>query len=315
MAYRNILILGGTGFLGAALTNQLHSRGCRVTLPTRRRRSAMALAVCPTAELVEADIFSPDTLVRLLEGQDAAINLVGVLHGGNAQPYGAGFARAHVELPAKLADACIQAGVRRLLHVSALHADAKGPSQYLRSKGDGEAALKARADRLDISVFRPSVIFGPGDSFLNLFADLLKTAPFVPLAGAHARFQPVYVGDVARVMMESLSRSQSMGQSYDLGGPAVYELQELVRLAGKATGRFRPVFPLPDGLARIMAAFMEFLPNPPMTRDNLDSMKLDSVCAGSPLPFGMAPTPLEAVLPAWLHGTAPYDTFRTRARR
>lgn len=315
MAYRNILILGGTGFLGTALANHLHGQGCRVTLPTRRRGSAMASAVCPTAELVEANIHDPRALEQMLRGQDAAINLVGVLHGGKGQPYGPGFARAHVELPAKLADACLQAGVRRLLHVSALHADAHGPSQYLRSKGDGEAALKARSDKLDITVFRPSVIFGPGDSFLNLFADLLRAAPFVPLGGAHARFQPVYVGDVARVMVECLARPESVGQSYELGGPAVYELQELVKLVGQATGHRRPVLPLPDGLARIMAAFMERLPNPPMTRDNLDSMKQDSVCAGVPLPFGMTPTPLAAVLPSWLRLTLPYDQYRSQARR
>jgi len=315
MAYRNILILGGTGFLGSALAEILHRQGCRVTLPTRRRSSAMALAVCPTAELVEADVHDPASLDQLLQGQDAAINLVGILHGGSGQPYGAGFARAHVELPAKLADACIRTGVRRLLHVSALHADTKGPSQYLRSKGDGEAALRAQSSHLDITIFRPSVVFGPGDSFLNLFADLLKTAPFVPLGGAHARFQPVYVGDVARVMIASLSRPEAIGQSYDLGGPRVYELQELVRLVGEATGRRRPVFPLPDGLARLMAGFMELLPNPPMTRDNLDSMKLDSVCTGSPLPFGFEPTPLEAVLPSWLQGVPAYDLFRARARR
>ncbi len=314
MAYRNILILGGTGFLGTALAHVLHTQGARVTLPTRRRSAAMASAVCPTAELVEADIHDSRALTQLLQGQDAAINLVGVLHGGRGQPYGAGFARAHVELPAKLADACLQAGVRRLLHVSALHADSHGPSQYLRSKGDGEAALKARS-KLDITLFRPSVIFGPGDSFLNLFADLLGFAPFVPLGGAHARFQPVYVGDVARAMAQSLQRPESVGQSYELGGPAVYELQELVKVVGVATGHRRPVFPLPDGLARIMAAFMEFLPNPPMTRDNLDSMKQDSVCVGAPLPFGMTPTPLEAVLPSWLRLTLPYDQYRSHARR
>jgi NADH dehydrogenase len=315
MAYRNILIVGGTGFLGGALANRLHLQGCRVTLPTRRRSSAMALAVCPTAELVEADVHDPASLDQLLQGQDAAINLVGILHGGSGQPYGAGFARAHVELPKKLAAACIRTGVRRLLHVSALHADTKGLSQYLRSKGDGEAALKAQSSHLDLTVFRPSVVFGPGDSFLNMFAELLKTAPFVPLAGAHARFQSVYVGDVARVMIASLSRPEAIGQSYDLGGPKVYELQELVRLVGEATGHRRPVFPLSDGLARLMARFMELLPKPPMTRDNLDSMKLDSVCTGSPLPFGFEPTPLEAVLPSWLQGVPAYDLFRSQARR
>jgi NADH dehydrogenase len=315
MAYRSILIVGGTGFLGSALVNRLHLQGCRVTLPTRRRSSAMALAVCPTAELVEADVHDPTSLDQLLQGQDAVINLVGVLHGGSGQPYGAGFARAHVELPAKLAAACVRAGVRRLLHVSALHADTKGPSQYLRSKGDGEAALRAQSGHLDITIFRPSVVFGPGDSFLNLFADLLKTAPFVPLAGAHARFQPVYVGDVARVMVESLSRPEAMGRSYDLAGPKIYELQELVRLAGEATGHPRPVFPLPDGLARLMARFMELLPKPPMTRDNLDSMKLDSVTTGKPLPFGVEPTALEAVLPSWLQGVPAYNQLRSKARR
>lgn len=312
---KNILLVGGSGFLGSALADALYRRGWRITIPTRRRSRAMALALGPTVELVEADVHDAPTLDRLLAGQDVAVNLVGVLHGGRGQPYGRGFARAHVELPTRLADACIRAGVRRLLHVSALHADAAGPSAYLRSKGDGEAALMTRAGQLDLTLFRPSVVFGPGDSFLNLFADLLKSAPLVPLGGAHARFQPVFVGDVARAMVESLARPESVGKTYDLAGPTVYELAELVRMVGRAVGLPRPVIPLPDSLARLLALGMELLPNPPMTRDNLDSMKQDSVCAGAPLPFGLAPTPLEAVLPAYLSATRRFDGFRTRARR
>ncbi len=300
---KNILIIGGTGFLGSAVTREIARRPANadvfLTLPTRRRERAKHLAVLPTATIVEANIHDPATLERLMRGQDAVISLVGVLKGGEGEPYGPGFARAHAELPAKIAAAAKATGVRRVLHVSALKVAADAPSGYLRSKAAGEAALQAAG--LDLTIFRPSVIFGQGDSFLTLFAGMAKIAPFFPLACANARFQPVWVDDVVAAVVDSLERPESIGQTYDLCGPKVYALRELVSSAAAIGGHPRWVFGLPDAFAWLQAWAMEFIPNGPMTRDNIRSMRIDSVCdAGCGLPFGRVATPLEVVAPTYL---------------
>lgn len=296
---KNVLLIGGTGFLGSAIACRLASADFCLTLPTRRRERAKQLAVLPTANVVEADVHDPATLARLMAGQDAVISLVGVLKGGEGEPYGAGFARNHVELPAKIAAAAKAAGVRRVLHISALKAAADAPSGYLRSKAAGEAALQAAG--LDLTIFRPSVIFGKGDSFLTLFAQMAKVVPFFPLACADARFQPVWVGDVAASVVASLGRTDSIGQTYDLCGPTVYALRELVACAAATGGHPRLVFGIPGFVAWLQAWAMEFIPNGPMTRDNLRSMRIDSVCdSACALPFGRVATPLEAVAPGYL---------------
>ena len=319
MEKKNILLIGGSGFLGSHVARRLAERGCKVTVPTRRRERAKHLIVLPTVDVVETDVHDDNQLTGLVAGRDAVINLVGILHSRHGLPYGPDFARAHVELPKKIAAACRAAGVRRLLHVSALNADSRGPSQYLRSKGDGEAALRAAGDALDLTLFRPSVIFGPGDSFLNLFAVLQRLTPVMPLGRADARFQPVYVEDVAQTLVDSLDRPESFGQAYCCCGPRVYTLAELVRYAGSIVGRPRPILPLPEALARIQAGLLELLPSPPLSVDNLDSMDVDSVCpGGDPLPFGRAPTPLEAVAPDYLAPRTPrvrYYGFRIKAHR
>jgi NADH dehydrogenase len=300
---KNILVIGGTGFLGSAIVRELARRPASAdsffTLPTRREAGAKHLSVLPTARIVEADVHDPATLARLMAGQDAVISLVGILKGGEGEPYGAGFARAHVELPQKIADAAKAAGVRRVLHVSALKAAADAPSGYLRSKAAGEAALQAAG--LDLTIFRPSVIFGRGDSFLTLFAKMAKIAPFFPLAGADARFQPIWVEDVAAVMADSLTNSQSIGATYDLCGPTQYALAELVRYATAASGHPRAVFGIPEFVGWLQAWAMEFIPNGPMTRDNIRSMRVPSVCdAGCGLPFGRPATALENIAPTYL---------------
>ena len=298
---KNILLIGGTGFLGSAIAGELARRSVvsgttiNLTLPTRRRERAKHLLVLPTASVMEADVHDPATLTKLMRGQDAVISLVGILRGD--------FLRAHAELPAKIAAAANANGVRRLVHVSALKASADAPSDYLRSKAAGEAALKAAA--LDLTIVRPSVIFGRGDSFLTLFAQLAAIAPFFPLACADARFQPVWVGDVAATVADSLTNAESIGKTYDLGGPRVYALRELVAYAARMSGHPRAVIGLPHLLAWLQAWAMEFIPNGPMTRDNLRSMQIDSVCdeSGTPggaLPFGREPTSLEAVAPTYL---------------
>ena len=300
---KNILVIGGTGFLGSAIVRELARRPASAdysfTLPTRRREKAKHLLVLPTANVVDADVHDPRTLARLMEQQDAVVSLVGILKGGEGEPYGAGFARAHVELPKKIAAAAKVAGVHRVLHVSALKAATDAPSGYLRSKAAGESVLQGAG--LDLTIFRPSVIFGPGDAFLTLFAKLAKIAPLFPLAGADARFQPVWVEDVAAAVADSLQRAESIGAAYDLCGPRQYSLRELVAYAAAVSGHPRAIIGLPEAVAWLQAWAMEFIPNGPMTRDNIRSMRVPSTCdAGCTLPFGRVATALEVVASGYL---------------
>lgn len=300
---KNILIIGGSGFVGSAIIGELARRfdlaSTTITVPSRRPERAKHLLVIPTVNLVRADVHEPAELRRLMAGQDAVISLVGVLRSAEGAPYGKDFARSHVELPEKIAAAAVQAGVRRVLHVSALQASADAPSGYLRSKAAGEAALAAAG--LGLTIFRPSVIFGRGDSFLTLFADLAKVAPFFPLASPNARFAPVWIDDVANCVVDSLFREESIGQSYNLCGPTQYSLRELVTYAVKIAGHPRMVIGLPEAVAWVQAWAMEFLPEPPMTRDNLRSMRVDSACPdGSSLPFGRTAASLESIAPSYL---------------
>jgi len=310
MRYENILVLGGGGFVGRHLVAALAARGVRVTVPSRRRERAKHLLPLPTVDVVECDVNRREVLSGLVAEHDAVVNLVGVLHGPN-------FARAHVELPQAVAAACREHGVRRVLHMSALGASPGAPSEYLRSKGAGEQAMLA-AGELDVTVFRPSVIFGPEDAFLNLFAMLAKLMPVLLLACPEARFQPVYVRDVAQVMVEALGESKSFGQAYDLCGPRVYTMRELVETVCRLTGRRRLVIGLPEVLAYMQAWLLELAPGEPlMTRDNLRSMQVPSVCDCS-LPFGLEPRALEALAPGWLAPSGPrqrYPVLRWRARR
>jgi len=270
-------------------------------------------------DIVEADIHDDATLRRLVAGRDAVINLVGILHSRRGTPYGPEFRRAHVELPRRIVAACAAAGVPRYLHMSALGADPGGASMYQRSKGDGELAARAEA-AVAATIFRPSVVFGPEDNFLNMFARLQRHLPLVPLAGADCRFQPVFVGDVADAFVHALLEPRTRNQTYELGGPGIYTMAELVRLAGRYSGHPRPVLKLPDALARLQAGFFEMLPGTPLiTRDNLDSMKTDNVVKASDgvltaEALGIKLTPLESVAPQYLAPNGQLDELRTRAR-
>lgn len=316
-----ILVIGGAGFIGRHIVARLVDRGCRVTVPTRHRARARHLILLPTVEVVETDVNRDEALDRLLRDHDAVINLVGILQGSRGTPYGPEFARAHVELPKRIVAACTRLGVRRYLHMSALGADPAGPSMYQRSKGDGEAAVRASA--LDWTIFRPSVVFGPEDRFLNTFATLARVFPVLPIGGADVRFQPVWVGDVADAFVHALDNRATYGRTYELAGPRIYTLRELVRFAAEASGHPRPVVALPGGLARAQARMMELAPGEPlMSRDNLDSMTVDNIASRQPWTpppeLGITPTALEAEAPGYLAGTTVRTrlaAFRARARR
>lgn len=305
----NVLVVGGSGFVGRHLVAALAARGARVTVPTRRRERAKHLILLPTVDVVEADVRDPKVLAGLAAGRDAVVNLAGVLHSRRARRgeqgpnhYGPQFAQAHVELAQAVVNACRAAGAGhdrpRLLHMSALGADPKAPSEYLRSKGIGEQAVLA-ADDLAVTVFRPSVIFGPEDRFLNLFARLAMLSPVLALGSPAARFQPVHVGDVVKAMLAALESRAAPGKRYDLCGPREYTLRELMQFVCAATGRKRLVIGLPDGLSYLQAWLMELLPVKLLTRDNYYSMQVPSVC-GCAFPFGIEPVALEASAPAWL---------------
>jgi uncharacterized protein YbjT (DUF2867 family) len=312
-----ICILGGSGFVGRHVVEKLVELGCFVVVPSRRRERAKHLITLPTVDVVQADIHDQATLTRLAAGCDAVINLVGILHGRRGEPYGPDFARAHVALPKKAIAACLAAGVPRLVHMSALKAAPDAPSEYLRSKADGEGTVVAARGELGTTIFRPSVVFGPEDRFLNLFAELQRFVPVVFLGSPDARFQPVYVGDVASAIVTSLEDPDSAGRAYDLAGPAVYTLRELVEYAGQLAGHPRPIVGLGPRLSYLQAWAMEFAPVKLLTRDNYYSLKVDSVSA-EPLPFGLHATPLEAVAPVYLQGFYPrsrYSVFRYYAGR
>jgi len=308
------LVLGGSGFVGRHVVARLAAAGHRVTVLTRRRASARHLILLPTVDVEEGDPFDAATLARLTVPVTAVINLVGILHERGAMS----FARVHVELARMIVAACKAAGVRRLIQMSALGADAKGgPSRYLRSKGEAEAVIEQSG--LDWTIFRPSIVFGREDRFLNLFAKLARSLPVLAVASPDARFQPVYVGDVAACMLQALADDATIGQRYALCGPKAYSLRELVAYAGEVSGFRRPVIGLGPRASRLQALALEMLPGGLMSRDNLLSMTRDNVCdAPFPSIFGVTPVALEAVAPSYLAPEAiksPYDPYREHSGR
>jgi NADH dehydrogenase len=315
-----VVVFGGTGFIGSHLVARLAAQEVRVLVPTRRFENGKHLITLPGVDVVEANMYDDAVLRQLVAGRDAAINLVGILHSRRGTPYGPDFKRAHVELPKKIVDACAAQGVRRYLHMSALGADLQGHSMYQRSKADGEIAARSHPE-VAATIFRPSVVFGPEDKFLNMFARLQRRLPVVPLACASAAFQPVYVGDVAEAYVHALGNPKTRHLVYQLGGPQIYTLAELVRLAGRYSGHERPIVELPAWLGRLQALLFELMPGEPiMSRDNLDSMQVDNVIdpaiqALTADTLGIKLTALEAVAPHYLAPHERLDDFRARAGR
>ena len=295
LSIRNVCLLGGTGFVGHHIVARLIDRGLNVRVVTRHPHRHRELMVNPEVDLIAGDVHDPEDLDRLLRDQDAVITLVGILNERGHD--GSGFRRAHVELTEKALAAAERQGVRRFLQMSALKADMPDPpSHYLRTKAEAEQAVFATT-AFPVTVFRPSVIFGPEDSFLNRFASLLRFSPVMPLARAEARFAPVFVGDVADHFADALKNPETFGQGFELCGPQEYSLGELVRYVGRVSGRRRPVIALPDWASRVQAGILEYVPGKPLSRDNLASLSIDSVCAGQTLP---CPTRLESIAPTYL---------------
>jgi len=301
MAAQRIAILGGSGFVGRHLVAALTRDGCTTRVFTRRRSRSRSLLVMPTCEVIETDVHQASNLNAHLAGCDVVVNLAGILneHAGASGR----FREVHAELPGKLVEACRRHRIERMLHMSALGVSADAPSEYLRTKFHGEqAAHAAEGDGIAVTSFRPSVIFGPGDSFFSRFAGLLALSPFVfPLACPQARFAPVYVGDVVRAFLAALADESTAGQRYELCGPRTYTLRELVAYTAEITGRRRLIVGLGDRLSRLQGQVFERIPGKPFSTDNYLSTKIDNVCGSNGLGrLGIAPRSVESVVPGYL---------------
>jgi uncharacterized protein YbjT (DUF2867 family) len=298
----NICVLGGGGFVGTELVRRLVYAGHWVRVPTRRLAHVERLRVLDTAELLVANVHEPRVLSQLFADCDAVINLIGILneHGR------ASFDTVHSALAAKVMKAARGAGVRRVLHMSSLGAAEQAPSRYLRSKAAAEAAVRAvphpEQPHPAVTIFRPSVIFGAGDSLTNRFAGLLRLSfGVLPLARARARFAPICVLDVVEAFVRALTQEASVGATYELCGPEVLTLEEIVRLTARVAGLPCHIVPVPDALARLQGIMMGLLPGKPFSLDNFRSLTIDSVCREDGCAaLGVVPRPLLAELPLYL---------------
>ncbi len=318
MRIQSVCILGGTGFIGRQIANRLANTKIKIKVLTRHRERNRHLLPIPNLELIEANIHDPQTLREHFDGVDAVINLVAILN--EEKKPGRRFEDVHVHLVEQIIAACRDSGVKRLLHMSSLGADTEGPSRYQQTKGEGERlALAANGDDLAVTVFRPSVVFGPADSFLNVFAGMLKIAPVMPLPTPQAQFQPVYVDDVAAAFEKALEDRETFGRAYDLGGPNTYTLETLVRYVAELLGVKRFIAGLPDGLSKLQGRILQHFPGKPYTYDNYLSAQIDNVCEHNGLlDLGIEPTALEAIAPGYLGGQRSrdrYDEWRRNAGR
>ena len=298
----NICVLGGTGFVGTELVTRLVYAGHWVRVPTRSLAHADRLRVLDTAELRHVNVHDPRVLSQLFADCAVVINLIGILneHGRDT------FETVHAALAGKVMSAARATGVRRVLHMSSLGAAEHAPSRYLRSKAAAEAAVRAvphpEQAHPAVTIFRPSVIFGAGDSLTNRFAGLLRlSAGILPLARAGARFAPISVLDVAAAFVRALNVASSAGATYELCGPEVLTLEQIVRLTARVARLPCHILRLPDALARVQAAVMGLLPGKPFSLDNFRSLTLDCVCREDGCAaLGIVPRPMLAELPRYL---------------
>lgn len=315
MLINQVCVLGGSGFVGSAIVHRLSAAGYAVKVLSRQRERAKHLILLPNVQVVECDVLSDVELGMHMQSCDAVINLIGILHESKQFSFEA----MHHQLPARVAALCEKFGIKRLLHMSALQTSAEAPSAYLRSKAAGEAAVLAHAANIRVTIFQPSIVFGRGDSFLNLLATIVKLMPVVALAKPEAKFQPIWVEDVAEAFVNSLSNVDTYGKTYQLGGPRVYTLRELVEFVIFVLGKKRKIVGLNDRLSYWQAYAMEMMPLKLMTRDNIHSMEVDSVCQGPLAPeLGLKPAPIEAIVPEYLANDTPraaYERFRSMAGR
>lgn len=295
MTTHDVCLFGGTGFVGKLLAARLIAKGYHVKVLTRHKHRHQNLSVTPNLTLAECELSNPSQIEKELRGFDAAINLVGILNEFSDD----GFVKTHVTLTKNIVSACQANDVTRFLQMSALHADENGLSHYLQTKGQAENYVHAaHSGNFAVTSFRPSVIFGPGDSFLNRFAALLNQIPVAfPLACANTRFAPVFVGDVADAFVNALEDPARFNKRINLCGPKTYTLHELVKYTADIVGVKRKIIDLPDWASKLQASIMGVMPGKPFTRDNYLSLQIDSVCGSQDIP---CPTALESIAPSYL---------------
>ncbi len=320
MLIKKIAILGGAGFVGQSLCNRLSKDGYKLKVPTRNREyNRENLILLPNLELIETDIHDPENLKNLLADCDAVINLIGILNEKGTN--GEGFKKVHVKFVKNLISACEIHGIRRIIQMSALGADAKnGKSFYLKTKGKAEELLFSNTIGIKNTILRPSVIFGRKDSFFNRFAKLLKISPlFFPLACYRTKFSPVYVLDVVEMISKILDDPNSYNRSYQLCGPKTYSLKNLVDYTSKTLNCRCVIIPLNNVLSHIQARVFDFLPGKPFSTDNYLSAQTDSICECNDLfIYNIKPTALEDIVPQYLTDyeyRSFYSMFRKDSRK
>ncbi len=314
---QHIAVLGGSGFVGGHLCQQLARAGHRITVLSRAGASCHSTTLIPRTRVITADVYDAGALTGIFKQHDVVINLVGILNERGFS--GKGFQRAHVELTETIIKAMQQAGCQRYLHMSALGAG-QGKSHYLISRGQAEALVEQASQQgLQTTIFQPSVIFGRGDSFINRFAQLLKIAPVLPLACPHSRFQPVWVGDVAAAFGRAVNDKSLVAETLELGGPNIYTLKQLVNYTRQVLGLRRWIIGLPKPLSWLQGQVMDFVPGKPFSSDNYRSLQLDSICQHNALPeLGIPPRALEEVAPEYLLSASKrrrYQRYQATARR
>ncbi len=312
---KNAVLFGGAGFVGRNLTRELAKRDWNVSVVTRRPHRHRDLLVMPTVRLIEIKQLDSESIRSLLQENDTVINLVGILHESRRQSFEA----VHTQLPSSIADIGIEKNIRRLIHISALGADINAPSRYLQSKGHGELALSDRKNQgLQFDIIRPSIVFGPDDSFTRLFARLLKLAKFIFFViTPDAKMQPVFVGDLVQCILHAVNQQRSSCSSYDVAGPDVFSFYELIRSIDELSGGHHRLIRLNESLSRMVATFAQFTPGKLLTPDNILSLQVPNIIqTEQPAPYGAQYSRFEDTAASWLKPqTQQLDTYRTQAGR